>query len=703
MLDLTQEETAEINDTNLRWITEAETAHSAMYDKWNKYDEYFANEQAPSGFTDDHKSKFQEVNDPTVAVQTAKQYVVVNKVRQTHEQVLGDFINGKKVITASGRTPKDRRLANIIKKEFQFVADKNILWERVMFPTIDAMIRRGIHFIKVSHNPYRDIPNGRIEYEQISCREVLLDPNSRDQFYEDKRYIIHRKRYRLDDANEKFKDLIDTGVEFQADNDTADAYRESPNDTTEKFCTIYEIQSVKPEWRYYLQTDPSDEDSLQEITEAEYEKVSKDKFLSQYAFRQQDDVWYVSLYNKGVETFYHQENEFGECTIIEAINIRDESLTYPIADSEYYTNLQDLFNILLSVVLENAKQGNEPIIGVQLSDFAQFKDYIEQTIKKRGIKVLPTQGKLDVVYPQQLNQVVLSLVNMVDTYIQDMQSKHSASMGELPSKVISEKTVDLLVTQDRQAHGRKDITIRYTMSRLAKLTAKIILKKFTEEHWAKLTDSDTKGSEAEYTPVNVTASKEDYDRMLLNMMGVDMEVVRDNNENQALVQQLDAFRKKFENENEVRVRKETIFIVEDGQGGQMQYTDRQLVDAAKSLGLSIEEFKYLYSPKPVIQDFYIINDITDDPEIDLVYDIDFDYERDKKVRQSQAMYAAGQRWITPLRAMQMIDFPDAENAIEEADKRNQILQLGEQVASNPQAMELLRQLFSQQPQPKEAA
>ena len=190
--------------------------------------------------------------------------------------------------------------------------------------------------------------------------------------------------------------------------------------------------------------------------------------------------------------------------------------------------------------------------------------------------------------------------------------------------------------------------------------------------------------------------QEEYNQLLLSMMGVDSEVPRNDQENAALLQSLEQFRQKFESENEVKRKVANVWFVPDGKGGGLQYSDRQLVQAAQNLGISIDEFKYLYNPQQTQELIYVINDISDDLDIDLIYDIDFDFERDRQVRQNQAMYAAGQGWIVPKRALEIIEFPDADQASEEADKRNEMLQLGAQIASNPQAMALIRQLFAQQ-------
>lgn len=691
-LDLNSEQLAELNTKMEVWLTEAREAHSQKYEDWNKYDAYFANQQAPSGFTQDHAAKVIEANDPNTATMNAKQYVVVNKVRQTHEQVLGDFITGKKTITASGRSPRDKKFAQVIKKEFQYVTDKAMLWDRVMIPAIDYCIRRGIHFVKVTHNPFVDLPNGRIEIEARSCRDVMIDPNSRGQFYEDKRFIIERHRFTVDKANKKFKDYLEEGKEFGPDNQYDEPYSQTP-DTAEIYCTIYEVQWHDIVWKYMMQTDPNDQDSLEEITEQEFRAVSNDPRFSRYAFKQETEVHYVTWYNPGLKVFHHQENEFGCYTLIEVLNIRDENTAYPIADSEYYINLQDLFNILLSVILEHSKQNNSPFVSMEGDKYVQFKDIIEANMKSRGPRVIP-DAQAKIWYPNQLNELVVQLVQMVDGYISDMQSRHPASMGEMPSKSVAKETVNLLVAQDRQAHGRKDSTIRYAMTNMARVITKMIFKKFTEEHWAKLTDS--KKGDTDYTPVNVMASQEEYNQLLLSMMGVDSEVPRNDQENAALLQSLEQFRQKFESENEVKRKVANVWFVPDGKGGGLQYSDRQLVQAAQDLGISIDEFKYLYNPQQTQELIYVINDISDDLDIDLIYDIDFDFERDRQVRQNQAMYAAGQGWIVPKRALEIIEFPDADQASEEADKRNEMLQLGAQIASNPQAMALIRQLFAQQ-------
>jgi hypothetical protein len=665
-----------------RWVIEAEQEHTGMYASWNLYDNYYADRQTPSGFTGDVVGQAQRDNNDVTQQSDGRLYVTANQVRRLHENILGDFINGKRVITSNARHPKNKKLAKLVQREFEYIADTSMMWEKVIVPSIDCSMRRGIHWIKVWHNPYRDLPNGRIEVEELSCRDVLVDPNSRDAFYEKGQYIMHRCRYTVEEANEKFKDLLD-GRTLGADNETDSAY--PYNATTEQqFVTIYEIQWWKTENRYFIQ--PDKDKDVEEVNKSQFDGIVQNG-MQDYAFQQQQDVYYVGLYNKQIGILANDENEFDMCTLIPMINVRDTGQTYPMSDMAYYIALQDLLNVVFSIAVDNARKGNDPIIGVTTSTFTQYKEYIETAIKTRGAKVIPTDGKLDIVFPQQLNSAVISMLQLIQGFLEDAGSKHGISMGELPSKRIAKETVNMMIAQDRQSHGRKDIMIQYTMHQVAKLICRIIFKKFTDTHWATIRDAQK--NEMQYVPVNIFANQQDYDKLLLEMMGVEMNVeTPDPEEIQKVLPQLEAFRKEFEKENDVRVEFHPIVDVEG-----MRYTPEQYQEIVQQHGKTEEEFNQDFHVQPSQEKIYYINVIQGDPEVDLFYDIDFDYERDRQVRQNQAMYAADHQWITPKRALEMLDFPDVDDAVKEAEDAQPALQMAKQILSNPQLMQQLQSLI----------
>jgi hypothetical protein len=682
----------ELDKKCLRWVIEAEQEHTNMYSTWNMYDDYYADRQTPSGFTGQVNGAVSNDADPTRQQSDDRLYVTANQVRRLHENILGDFINGKRIITANARHPKNRKLAKLVQREFELISDTSQMWEKAIVPSIDCTMRRGIHWIKVWHNPYRDLPNGRIEVEELSCRDVLVDPNSRDSFYEKGEYRIHRMRYTVERANEMFGDMLDGRV-LGSDNETDSAF--PYNATTEQqFCTIYEIQWWRTENRYFVQPWGNGEDAdIQEVSKEQYDQqgaLNQDGTVPQNkdtAFKQDQDVYYVTLYNKTVGAFSHDENEYDMCTLIPMINVRDTGQTYPLSDMAYYISLQDLLNVLFSISVENSRKGNDPIVGVDASTYSKYKDAIEKALKTRGAKVIPTSGKLDIAYPQQLSGVVLEMMNVVQGFLEDAGAKHSASLGEIPGKRVAKETVNMLIAQDRQSHGRKDIMIQYTMHQVAKLICRIIFKKFKEQHWAII--RDTNKNEPQYVPVNVIASEDDYDKLLMEMLGIDVNMTENNPQSVAqITQQLDDFKKQFEQDNDVKVEIHPNYTV----GGQT-YSGQQMQDMVKQSGLDEQTFLQNYPVTQGEDKVYYINVIDGDPEVDLWYDIDFDYERDRQVKQSQAMYAADHGWITPKRAMEMLEFPDADEAVQEAEAANPALQMAKQLMANPQLMQQIQQLL----------
>jgi len=269
------------------------------------------------------------------------------------------------------------------------------------------------------------------------------------------------------------------------------------------------------------------------------------------------------------------------------------------------------------------------------------------------------------------------LLGLTEKYIYDLQAKHEASRGQLPTNQIAEKTVLNLISQDRQAHGRKDVMIRWAMTMIARALWEIVRKKFTDAAWVLVTDS--KPGDEDYVPINFIINEQEYQALLYQMMDVDAEeielmdqVTRAEFEKQAL-----AYKKQFEKENEVRKEVVESFVINDE-----VFSAEQIDQAMRKENLDPKQFDEKYQPEHREDLVYVINDLTREAELDVIFDIDFNYEADKQNRQNLAFSLGQAGYITGERVLKQIDFPDAEAAWREAVSMNQALQVGEAVVAD---------------------
>jgi hypothetical protein len=654
-----------------RWRDEAETEHATMFDEWNEGDNYFENDQVPPGFSEEHRDHLVDANDPTKPTPTGKQYVVVNKVRETHESVLGDFVQARRWVRVTGASPKDKRFGRLIGVALDQVFRKANFWDEVMMPAIDCAIRRGIHWIKIKHNPYVDLPLGRIEIQEVSCRDVLIDPNIKKQFMSDSAYRIHRVRYKVDDANRVYEDLLQ-GKTFAADRSYQTPYQ-SDHGRTYNFCTVYEFQYVEKETRFFF-GDPSG--GIEELDKTRFDAMSSYPATAPYCFKKVEDAHYVALWNESIGAFFNSDNEYGTWTIIPIINIKSEGRPYPLGDTKYYKNLQDLFNVLISVILDNAKKGNRPWLSVDPQSFSLYAEQIEQAISQPGTKVIPATD-FKATYPREINQALVMLLQQTEKYMYDIQAKHGPSRGELPTQQIAEKTITNLIAQDRQSHGRKDVCIRWGMTEAARLIYQVMRLKYTEEHWALLTDA--KPGDPEYVPINTMVTEGEYKALLMQLLDINPEEFTTPQELAQINKYVTAYQKQFQKENEVRKVPFTAIRIQD-----KEYDQAQVDEMVKKSGLSEEEFINLYSPEEVPHTIYVINDITRNADLDIIFDIDFNYERDRQFRINQAFALFDRGTITPERLMKDIEYAEAATAAKEGAEWNQLCNLGKAVTENPE-------------------
>lgn len=686
------EERSKLNSIILTAIDDDEAAQTdEIRQEWDDADNYYENDQTPEGFEENFAEAFARVNDPKAQNKTSKMYVTINKVLTGHEGVIGDFTTSPRQIMVKGRSPKDINFAKVWKKELEFVQDTNRMWDTAIFPCIDTGIRRGLHWLKVTFDPYQDLPWGKIIVEEISARDVLVDKNSRSTFYQDRRRTAHRKRYLIEEANELFRDMIDSLFEgerrFSGDTDYAIGSQRPADDSHDQFCTVYEYLYAMKESRYFAVDESApDDEMLQQVDEDTYMQL---KTAKKKAIRIVDDVFYKAFYNRGLSTFFNAEHDIQAWTLIPFINIKSERRLYPLGSAKYDKNLQDLLNVVASLIVKHGSRSTDGIVGVSVDAFRQFQNEINEALKNPGKHAIP--GITGVHFPHQLGESLPLLFQLVAGTMEDIQSQHGLSKGEMPKERLAKETVQLLLSQDRKSHGRKEVMVRWTLTELANVLVKVIQNKWTEEHWARTTD--VRKGDDEYTPINMRLTEEEYAQLIMDIAHVPMLPNPTPQQKDQIDQIMMQAKLKFESENEVRRETQRLWQIQQGEQV-VTLSEDQLDERWQQAGLTPEQGKEQDNPAPFDVVTYVVNDITQDPNVDVVMDIDFNHERDRQLKYNKATMALQMGAITPLRWLKDVEYEDADTAWAEAKKYNEALKVGEAIVSNPEAYKRAMQMLS---------
>lgn len=684
-LESSRDDRRELEADIRQWVVEAESEHDAMVPEWNEADRYYESDQVPPGFTDQHAQTYANVNDPTRPLPPEKEYVVLNKHLMSHETVFGEFVGVKRELKVSGRTPSDRKIAKVIRTELDYIQDSIQLWDEVVAPCMDKAIRRGLHWLKAYFDPTQNLPYGKVVVEDISCRDVLVDPDSRRGFYQDTRYRIHRKRMLTRDANIRFRDYLD-GRTLAPDQDTDSSYDSRSQRTTEMYSTIYEVHYQKFDTHYYVMNGPENPQAVTEISDQDFQAASNNQETANKVFAQDQIAYYVAWFNTSVGVFYNEQSEYNRWALIPMINISSESRPYPFGSAKYEKNLQDFLNVLVSVMLKHAKRAANGIYTVDPATWLQYKDQIDSALNSYGRTVIPANN-FNVHYPRDLSPAMVSLFQIAEKALADVQSSHELTQGEMPRERLAKETVSLLLAQDRKSHGRKELMLRWTLTETAKFLYEILRTKYSEQHWTRLLDTNSGADQ--FIPVNAVLTEGEYYQMLLQLSGIQIEG-GEGPEVMAQKQQMaEQTRRQFEKTNSVQIHYVQVYVMRGADGQEQRVPEEQILPLIEQSGLTQAEFYQEHKVKPERAAIYIVNYLDPDTDMDIVYTIDFNYERDRQVKMNRSLILFDRGAITAERLLQDLEYPDAEEAASEAKQQNQIQQIGEMVTKNPELYQMV--------------
>lgn len=656
--------------------------HQQYREEWNEANDRLNGNVVPFGFTEDHSEALASQNDARVKKMEVKEYVSVNRSRPNHESVLGDFASMRRRLTITGRQPQMRNIAKVYAERVKYIEDTEMLPEMIYFPSMDNAFAKGLHWIKVTYNPSANQLRGKFDIDEISCREVLVDARSRGAFFSKARRMTHVFQLTKDEARAKFEAY----PFFDSENLSEDnEYNELQNRRQEAnmwkdLMTFYQYEFIKPVRTYYMGQPGSGE--IVEITSDEYQQYRNDPIFGPLVFEgEMEDRYYIALYNTRQGCFHLQENVLKMFSFIPLVNIMSEDRLYPFGDMKFYSGLSDLLDVLVTVFLDNAKKSNTPIIPMDPQAYDDYGVQVKHAAKHGGA----APGATNVFYAQPINEALTMLIPWVLGWIQDTASKHSASMGELPSKQVAKETVQTLIAKDRQSHGRKDVMLKYTLTQLARAIVRLV--NVMEDQPDFFAAVDPRPGDFEYIPMNQTWTEDQYSAELAKLAKMPPPTTPE--EAQMFMEALPKIRRKFEESNDVRPTTMAGFIVQG-----LQVTPAQLRVLIENSQLSSEEFNNAWQPMASMITIYKVNTMNQDVDFKVVYGIDDDYENDKQFQANRALMLNERGAMSKLDMLREMRIINPEQIVENADEENQMIQLAKVIGSDPQLMAIVQQLVN---------
>jgi len=665
-----------------RWIEDDKAIHSKYVDEWNSIDEFLDGERQLQNFSTDYSKDLDAQNDPTTGKQRQKSFAAVNRARPNHESVLGDFIAQPLRLSLKGRNPDDRNRALVLKSRIEYIEDVEMIPENVYFPAMDCAWPKGLHWIKIHFNPYANNLRGKFEVEEISCRDVLVDSSSRGYFFRTAMHFEHRFRRRLDEAASEFsKYPLFNAEEIGADTEYDEGYVKTELQTND-YATFYEIQ-FKQKVQHYYSMFP--EQPVKEIGEQEFLAFSSPQEpTAEFVFPgEEEDQYFIALYHQTVGTFYLQRSPVSDFTLIPLANIFTPARLYPMGDGKIAKPLYDLLDVLVTVALENAKRSNIPIAGVEEDIEGESLVSAENALKHGGI----VKGLKSLHFGQQINPAIANLIPAVVGWIQDIVSKHAASMGELPARQIAKETVQALMAKDRQSHGRKDMMLRWTLTRFVKVMVRMITLFDTEEDFILVKDMKPGG--VTHIPINQTWSEGEYLMQLAKLGELQLPQGEDPREAEQFERALAKLRKKFESENDVKQQEMPGFYIEN-----QDFTENELVDFMQQSGLTGEDIKSRYAVRQGTVIRFVVNDLSQDVDLNIRYGTETDYKNDPEFRFNRAMMMRRMNAISLTDMLKDMDIEDVDQRVENLKAESEVTQIAQEIADDPNLMAIMQQAIA---------
>lgn len=489
-----------------QFINESENEHKLQRPVWEKCNLYYSSKMSPTPFKNltsiitelrNNNDNPNLVKDPfnTIFYQT-------NEIKPIIKRLAGQYSSVNKDIIVEPLSPEYTTITDVIKTEIDFIERDISAWDK-RSRAIKSMFLNGISYNLIEYNPYINFPKGRISIKNINPKYIYLDPTSTEDDFSDIEYYVY-VAYLKPDSAKNYLRLFGKNIDsFPLQSRDEESYRENAYSVLNNFVKLYFVSHKEPVNHNY--------------------QFNDDKNF----FSQQENQIFHTVFHDTLGIIYHNKSPYSDFLLSIYYGERTEIQTYPKPLSEDLIPLNDLYNIINTLYLENARKNNRDIYKISESLYKEKATLINEALSYGGGIPLKNNEMFERMNNAEFNPDLINVLNHTREHLNNAGYIHEALRGDVPNMQdrMSGKAISLLQVENRRVLTEYDRAIENACTYETKMIYELITKNRTYERHIKYKTNDKNY----FTPVNQITSLKKY-KEFLNSIQLDSDTFESNND-----------------------------------------------------------------------------------------------------------------------------------------------------------------------------
>jgi len=508
-IDLSKSEDKKWCDSTFaRWIEIGLDSLRKIIPRWDRNINYYESRQTPPGYSSDALKRFIDANSGMIKPDEDNFiFFQDNKIKDVVDGNVGEYTAVKKqIIVKSDDNPRNNKIEFAYQKTIDRFERKTKAWQVVRRPAIRDMMLMGTGWTGHNYNPNKSQPYGEIQFKNISPRDMIIDVDSKAEFYNDRKYEIEIVEMELDRAKRFLFEEYGITDNISPDDD----YSQNHANREEKDRDIQKTTFYIVEYRETYKTRYDLREKYNMIRNNA--GINKDEF----ALNQEEEFYFIALYHRSLGTIFHQINPFKQYLKTPYCNKKSSRELLCLDDVWDLAVINDIINITKSIYLDNARMRNYVRVAIKDKLKETMGDQLETVIRFGGD--IEIDGEDDVrkaiqfmQYPE-VPKELLGFIEVAENVMKQQVQRYEPMRGEYPKgKYLAEDTFQGLVQENKKIFSYKDEAINYAGNEEGNLFYRIMAAKFKDEDFIDVIG--VKKGEPEYIPINsimTLQSFEDY-------------------------------------------------------------------------------------------------------------------------------------------------------------------------------------------------
>lgn len=505
-IDITRYEDKKYLDSLFnQWIVMDEEELIKVIPEYDKYEKYYDNQITPEGFKTDAIAVLKENNidyDKLIVDSENTLFVPVNKLRSIINRMVGEYTSVKKETKVTSANPKNRKAIELARKVIDNAETSQQIWKKVIRPNVFSQALLGEGWAYVNYNSKVDYPLGRIEILKLSPREVLVQKDSKDIYFQDSTRFTRIIRMKLNKAKDFIKRAGGNPDAVGPDSDygNKDSARQN-KEYIEQYVTFHEIFFKEKYTEYYKWDDTQNPNAM-----------FKNADLNDYDLEQEEEYHFRAIYHKTLGVLKYEKNEYNMPWLICFFNETNLSGGRARGDGYFVWKFVALYSVLATLIVDNLRRQHKEIIGISEKIYDEYFDKITEAYNDGGYVPVPEGGTLQNINRKDLSQSIIVVMQLIKDLMEEAGNTTDLAEGDMPNSYLSTKSINNLLSQYRRKFSYKDENIEWAVEQINTLIYRIISKEFTPAHWIKI--QDVKPGSPEYVPINQINTLQEYEQYI---------------------------------------------------------------------------------------------------------------------------------------------------------------------------------------------